>query len=268
MDFLDTLYGRPNTIQTYTSLFNHHIKPDVSPDECSSWTDSDTVGALRHWERKGLSKQTQTALLRLLSKFVQFNGGEKINTTPFVRTISRSEQMSEIEVLSARQASKLMRTCKLQMPDFYLKLLLGLHGGLRRGEVYGLQSNDIDLLRGKLRIERSYNGPTKNGKTRYIPLSDELINHLTEHVRPGSNDRLFKLEDPNPKLRRLCKLAGLKPITFHGLRHTFATLALEANESPKQVQTWLGHSTLTTTLNIYWGVIKDSEAAMDFLPEG
>jgi integrase len=58
---------------------------------------------------------------------------------------------------------------------------------------------------------------------------------------------------------RLLKQAGLPHIRFHDARHTFTTLMLELGESPKVVQTMLGHSRIATTLDIYSHVSLDLE---------
>lgn len=54
---------------------------------------------------------------------------------------------------------------------------------------------------------------------------------------------------------RLVRSSGLPRLTVHGLRHTFATLALQAGEHPKKVQEVLGHSSISVTLNIYSHVV-------------
>jgi integrase len=147
--------------------------------------------------------------------------------------------------------------------SFYPVLLLGLHAGLRRGEVYGLEGADIDYSKSRIRVSRSYDGPTKSGKSRHVPLSMELSQTLAN--MPAG--RMFKVSDPNPRLRRLCKSAGLPRIHFHTLRHTYATLALEAGTSPRLVQNFLGHASLTTTLNVYWSVLDPEHADLSFLPK-
>ena len=53
--------------------------------------------------------------------------------------------------------------------------------------------------------------------------------------------------------------AGLRHVRFHDLRHTFATLMLELGESPKTVQTMLGHSSVAITLDIYSHVSLELE---------
>jgi integrase len=56
-------------------------------------------------------------------------------------------------------------------------------------------------------------------------------------------------------LRPLLEKADLPPITFHELRHTFATFQLAAGERPKVVQEILGHSPIKTTMDTYSHVI-------------
>jgi integrase len=58
---------------------------------------------------------------------------------------------------------------------------------------------------------------------------------------------------------RLLKQAGLPHFRFHDGRHTFATLMLELGEAPKTVQTMLGHTKISTTLDIYTHVSLDME---------
>jgi integrase len=50
---------------------------------------------------------------------------------------------------------------------------------------------------------------------------------------------------------RLARKAGLPEIRLHNARHTFGTIAYEATRDPKQVQVWMGHSLIGTTLNLY-----------------
>ena len=266
-NFEDTFFGRPNTVSTYKSLYRKHIAGIRTP--CEVWDESNTLNMLASWERRGLSSSTQSTLLRLLSRFVQFYGGPAIDTARFARTLSRKDQQREITVLNQEEATRLMKVCAKRDTRFYPVLLMALHAGLRRGEVYGLTFADIDYLKGRVRVARSYDGPTKSGQTRYVPLSAELMEAVNRWAfSKHLGDKLFKLENPNPRLRRLCREAEVPEINFHALRHTFATLALEAKTSPRKVQKWLGHASLTTTLNIYWGVINSGEESMDFLPGG
>jgi integrase len=270
MTFEETFYGRPNTIKTYRSLFRNHIEfpADEQPD-WETWTEESTRVMLGVWAEKKLSRNTKLTLVRLLARYVKFNGGPEIETKRYIRELERGEQQTEVTALSADQAATLMDITRRMEPKFYPVMLLAMHAGLRRGEIFGLRCEDVDMLSGKVKISHSYDGPTKNGKSRIVPMSPELAKALsaTRNVLLRvPSEKVFEQFDPNPILRRLCAHARVPTLRFHDLRHTFASLALTGGVNAKQVSVWLGHSSVTTTLDIYWNLTTE-EAALDFLPK-
>jgi integrase len=270
MEFEDTLHGRPNTVKTYISLYRNHIEPrDYEPDWIK-WNDESTQLMLDEWDRRGLGRSTKITLVRLLVRYVKFRGGPEIESAKFIKALERSEQQRETTALTPTESSSLMKRAKTAKPEFYPVLLLALHAGLRRGEIFGLRCKDVDVLNGRIMVSHSYDGPTKSGKSRVVPMSDELSKALTGDARNlllrGANEKIFEQFDPNPVLRGLCRSEGLEPIRFHDLRHTFASMALTSGVNPKQVSTWLGHSSVVTTLSIYWNLTAEV-ANLDFLPD-
>ena len=103
-----------------------------------------------------------------------------------------------------------------------------------------------------------------------MPMSDELEKTMIAArnllMRPV-DERIFEEMNPNPRLRRLLGLAKLPTIRFHDLRHSFATMALENGVSPRVVADWLGHSSVNTTLSIYWN-LTNNDTSLNFLPGG
>ena len=69
------------------------------------------------------------------------------------------------------------------------------------------------------------------------------------------------------RLRRLATAEGVRPLTLHSLRHTFATLSLKAGKSVKWVSEQLGHRDAAMTLNTYAHALPDDETDLDYLPE-
>ncbi len=63
----------------------------------------------------------------------------------------------------------------------------------------------------------------------------------------------------NRSFKPLLKRAGLRPIRFHDLRHTCATLLLSKNVNPKIVSEMLGHASVSITLDIYWHLLPDMQ---------
>lgn len=247
---------RPNTNGTYVSLLHKWIYPEL--DKRGVWTRERLNELVYHWiYTEELAPRTVKTLLRLLNKQLK---DPELPFKELTTQVMRLLQEKDVKALTKEQANVLLGTC--EGTELYLPVLLALHTGLRRGEVFGLRWADVDILEKKIKIWRSYDGPTKNGKSRLVPISSRLEKVLLD-IFPMNADNCSKRHvvsrkfDPNPGLRAACRRAGLEPVSFHALRHTFATMALEAGQSPRKVQQVLGHTNLSTTLNIYWSVTQE-----------
>jgi integrase len=156
--------------------------------------------------------------------------------------------------------------------------------GLRRGEALGLRWNDVDLELGRASITQTvtaigweiYVGPPKTSAgRRRIALDPGTCAVLRRHraaslkrrLRVGDaftdHDLVFAAPDGGPlhperayqAFKRAIKRHGLPNIALDGLRHTWATVALENGVHPRVVQERLGHSSIATTLQIYSHVL-------------
>ena len=167
---------------------------------------------------------------------------------------------------------------------------LALETGMRKGELCGLkwknvdhESKEIRVAEQLVKIDRTpLFGPPKNGRSRTIKISDRatrlltlhkasqaeliLANRLHYHERGlvfSKNGQNMKrhygvLGDPLPmtslgqvEFDPMIRRAGVSRITFHGLRHTCATLLLKAGTPVHVVAERLGHQNVTVTLEIY-----------------
>ncbi len=257
------LTGRPNTMNTKLSLCIKWVQPYLFKDG------SNLDPCVAIWERN-LEPNSVKSVLYVAKAWVYHKTGEHLEIKAHITRVARSKQQLPVKTLNLKEIVALTRTCKASDPKLYLPLMIALHTGLRRGEVFGLLWGDIDILKGKIEITKSYKGPTKNGKSRFVPISEALEKVLLAIIPIKSYNAiepLMKLFDPNPRLRRLCKLAGMREdTTFHSLRHTWATLALESGASPQLVSKTLGHSKVSTTLDIYWGSTGEI-LDLGFLPD-
>ena len=166
-------------------------------------------------------------------------------------------------------------------PDrYYAVWVLLATTGLRRGEALGLRWSDVDLDARVLSVSQTViavehqlvlGTPKTAAGARAVELDNLTVTALREHRRAQLEERLlmgagftdhgfvFCLPDGRPYHpervssefdRRVLKWQ-LPRITLHGLRHTWATLALRGGVHPKVVQERLGHSTIGITLNTY-----------------
>jgi len=162
----------------------------------------------------------------------------------------------------------------------YPAFLLAATTGLRRGEVLGLRWRDVDMAGGRLAVVQTLLqvrnevalGTPKTAKgRRSVALDTRTVEALRAHrlaqveerlaFGPGyqDGDLVFAREDGAPlqpdsfshTFARHAKAAALPAIRFHDLRHTHATLALQAGVHPKVVSERLGHATVSITLDTY-----------------
>jgi integrase len=134
--------------------------------------------------------------------------------------------------------------------------------GLRAGELAALRWEDIDLDARRITVQRSFDGPTKSGDVRHVPLmADELPRLLRAHrlahsgglVFPAQNQRMLQ---PSARafqevFHRVLDRAGFpremvgtrvrRYLTFHGLRHTFASHFMLDGGDIFRLQKYLGH---------------------------
>jgi integrase len=164
--------------------------------------------------------------------------------------------------------------------------------GLRQGELFGLQWDDIDLPHAAVQVRhqlRELSGkvwlaPPKTGKgRRKVDLTAVAVTALREHrmrmlAEGHPHGFVFCDTDGQPLrksnvLRRsflpLLARAGLPRIRFHDLRHTAATLLLQQGVHPKVVQEMLGHAQISLTLDTYSRVLpslgEDAARRLDAL---
>ncbi len=137
--------------------------------------------------------------------------------------------------------------------------------GLRRGELLALRWQDVDMSAGVIRVRRNYTRgefgtPKSRRSSRSVPLAARLRRELEVHrdtsLHLGDADLVFchpgtgTVYDPSRLRKRFqaaARRAGLRPVRFHDLRHTFGTRMASAGAPLRAVQEWMGHSDYRTT---------------------
>ena len=168
-----------------------------------------------------------------------------------------------------------------------LAVKIGAYYGLRRSEVLGLKWDAIDFEANTLEVKHIVTQASIDGKKVLVQADRAKTKSSlrTLPLVPPIRDRLLMLKGQQETYRRLCgksynrdylgylcvdeigniirpnyvseqfpKLLeknGLRPIRFHDLRHSCASLLLANGVPMKQIQEWLGHSDFSTTANIY-----------------
>lgn len=150
---------------------------------------------------------------------------------------------------------------------------IAIESGLRIGELCALQWSDFDISEKIVRIWKtvykiregdgvyrlSIGSPKTKNSVRDIPLSVSLYPKVRAMLTVVCKDNYVvdnsaKPTDPRnlrEYFQRLCFKIGLRKMHFHSLRHSFATRCIESGVDYKTVSSLLGHSNISTTLNLY-----------------
>ena len=162
---------------------------------------------------------------------------------------SLPESRGRTRFLSNNERSRLFKACRgSQWGKLYLLVLLAITTGARRGELLGLEWNDIDFDRRLAHIKT-----TKNGEPKVLPLTEDVMTEL-DKIRGQEPVLLFnseiKLDKPfefRKQWIKVLKEAGIEEFRFHDLRHTCASYLAQSGASLLEIADVLGHKQISMT---------------------
>lgn len=311
---------REKTKERYTELIKHHIQGcPVDKDEDNYSIGKRKLKDLRenhieeHYnflrseglksrsktkpsQSKGMSETTlahvHTAFSKALTKAERTrtdNGKGSIlkdNPMKYLEVKPKQRRTSAtIKYLEPNEINALIATAFNYDSEMHVFINLAATTGARRGELLGLNHQDLDIERKELRINKAVNqtrrdgvviGKTKNETSnRTLPLSDKIIEMLKAHKLKQQKsastmgillpaDALFfpkYISNPtmpitpvniSKRFSTIARKAGFKGLKLHSLRHSNASILLNSNQTdPKTISQMLGHASPTITLNVY-----------------
>ena len=187
----------------------------------------------------------------------------------------RQRSSGDIDVFSPEEVLALVRAAgDAQDAAIYLTAAFT---GLRRGELLALRWRDVDFVGQAIRVRASYAGgqvtSPKSGKVRSVPMAPDVATALAglgQRERwTGDDDLVFvgtvggHVDGSALRRRYVDSLqrAGLRPLRFHDLRHTFGTRMI-AKADIRRVQEWMGHADVQTTMKYLHYAPRDDDAAL------
>jgi integrase len=152
-------------------------------------------------------------------------------------------------------------------PVLRVLVLAAAMTGLRQGELLGLRWRDVDWRAQRIRVrntfvrgEHSAQGKSALSTRRSVPMTDRLAGELDRWSRRtvygGDDDLVFAHPQTGAPIDRTkvtrrfqeaCRAAGMRPVRFHDLRHTFATRLAASGQPMRTIQEFLGHADSKTT---------------------
>ena len=218
-----------------------------------------------------------------------------LDKSPMVRVDAPTLRTPRRNTLNAEQAKGVLEWLRERFPIAYIGTYLAVYSGMRRGEIAGLRWSDVGWERMALHVKRSrqrirkqdiIGDPKTEKSTRSVPVSESVISLLRTWKRQqqeyamargsGWSDEAYVLLKPDGSqyepvdllysLRKARKALDLPHVSFHDLRHTYATILLENGVPLKTVSELLGHADISITANTYAHVTETMQrAAVDAL---
>lgn len=271
--FMDRKYN-PSTVSDYVSMMRTWTK---------NWLDKPAAEISRGDGREVLDRVLAQGRTKAFQKRLKntinmiFNWGIE---SKIIRGVTHSpvfglkivlKEDKKPEILKLEEIRILLREARERNHPWYPIWTVALLTGMRNGELYALKWSDVDLEKGLITVQRSYNKRTKEFKStkagywRTVPISEEL-KHLLLHllqqqhggggVRVGLNSVGLDFVLPRIELwgqgaqarvlREFCTALGLIPIKFHTLRACFATQLISSGIEPIKVMKICGWLDLKT----------------------
>lgn len=286
---------RPRTVESYHCQIRNHIRPSLGAVKLEALTPhmiqmfynrlSEGKG-----DKPGLSPKSVKIVHGVLHKALGqavINGYLRSNPSDAC-TLPRKER-KEIKPMDDQDIGRFVDALKGE--EFELLYLVTLFTGMRQGEVLGLTWDCVDFEKGTVtvnkQLQKTTGGvyhlvPTKSDRGRTITPAAFVMEKLHQQQHHQSEwkqqagslwnneynlvftDRLGGHLVHRTVFRHFKKIAAsldLPDMRFHDLRHSYAVAAIRSGDDIKTVQSNLGHSDATTTLNIYAHVTEQMNRA-------
>ena len=268
---------RPQTWRAYNMYAQHHIVPTIGDVPIHALT-AEHIDQLHTTMLRTVSATTTRHAHDVLASALRAATRRGLRVPSAIRDVPPPRRSSPlIETLTRDEVTRLINTAYGDALEAAYVLAVTL--GVRQGELRGLRWSAVQLQERRLVVRSSATRTldnqqvislpkTRAGRTLRLPevAVDALLRtqRRGELVWPGSGGDPMPASSFCTRWAAMRRRAGIRPVHFHALRHTAATLALEDGVSPHVVAAMLGHASVATTLGAYAHV---THVSLDALTE-
>ena len=290
---------KPGTIRSY-EIMNENIKDQIGYLPLEKVTPGRLM-ALYDWlaepgrnKRNGgtLSKKTIREYHMFISSVMGYAEKEgRIILNPCKKVDPPKKERKKVEILQPEDVKRMLALLEKEPLKWRVYIHMLLVSGARRGEIAGLKWDKVDFFNNQIEICNNLLYDGKNGvyettpkteeSNRFVKLPPETMELLKTWMKQCNllkstnkeiwNDTnfVFIQDNGNPIhpqsvsrwFERFCERNDLPKISIHKLRHTAASILIDSGASIATVSRRLGHSQISTTLNIYTHQIKKRDEA-------
>jgi len=268
-------YVKQSTMAAYVLILENHVLPEFGDND--SLHEHDVQAFVLKKIERGLSVKSVKDILIVLKMVMKFGvKNEWMTHYEWDIKYPANNQPKELEVLSVANHKKILDYVQHNFTFMSLGIYISLSTGLRIGEICALKWSDINVADGTITVQRTIeriyvvegekkhtqlviNTPKTVNSCREIPMSKELLAMVKPMKKVVNADFYVLTNEDKPTeprtyrnyYNKLMEKLDIPKLKYHGLRHSFATRCIEAGCDYKTVSVLLGHSNISTTLNLY-----------------
>lgn len=267
---------KPATLRGYRQALEDHILPEIGAMKLAGLTTLDLQLLVDRWEVEGQSASSiRNTIKPLQGIYRRAKARQKVAVNPTRDLELPAPRPKEVEIVAPEIAQRLVAEAPAQDRALWAT---SLYAGLRYGELRALRWGAVDLATGTIRVVESWDPqegfiePKTATSRRTVPLSGALRGHLLDLRLDADQDEdafVFGREDGRPfdaatVYRRADKAwarAGLtERLRLHQARHTYASFMIAAGVNAKALCTYMGHSSIKVTYDLYGHLMPGNEA--------
>ena len=253
-----------------TGEFGLRVADSITPQELGGWLsemmdEQEWSPGTRNRYKAAVSKTYALGMANL-----------KVHTNPARFVPQKKENPGRIRFVTEDEEARLRAVIEDKRPHCMYQLDIGLHTGMRRSEQFSVTWDQVDFKNRLIYLNR-----TKNGSDRYVHLNQTAIDSLTKlqaYCREKElkfntlfyDRRHMPIKDPQAWFEVACEEAKVVGVTWHILRHTFASRLVMAGVDLKTVQELMGHKTIAMTArysHLSPGHLKSAINKLDAAPK-
>jgi integrase len=265
---------KPSALRSYEHALKQRVLPALGHLKLSAVGRNDIQDLADRLSSAGLAASTvRNAILPLRAIYRRATARQDIALNPTLGLALPAVRGRRDRVARPHEAAQLIAAAP---PGDRAVWATALYAGLRRGELQALDWQQIDLDHGLIHVERGWDReqgpiePKSRAGRRRVPIPTTLRRQLQAHrlhQGRGATGLAFGRTPTLPfdpsvihdRARRAWKHAGLAPIGLHECRHTYAAHMIAAGINPKALSQYMGHSSITITLDRYGHLMPGAE---------
>lgn len=276
---------KPQTFYNYKNTIKHHLRPFFKGSKVSKINSGDIRSLIARVLKERTAKTANNILVLMKTMFKHARKWGYIKNNPTEDIEKFKEEHQEMDFLNPQEISLLLKHAQEPYKTLFLLAILT---GMRRSEIMALQWGDIDWNSNTIFVRRSlywivnekkgpnwrFITPKSKRSIRAIVMSPMLKKALQIHqitCPVNEHDLVFSNKVGNPLdgqhvvnryFLPTLRMAGLRKIRFHDLRHSFTSLLIAQGENTKFIQSQLGHASIQTTLDRYGHLFPVDQAGV------